>query len=348
MPSKTASCTAVRFVAHSGDMIATFLQKNWFVIGILVALVLGVVFSGFGSSLNEGSWATTVLVVLLFLILGFTLPSETITTGLKNLRLHLFVQAFIFIVTPLYFLVTSFLFRDAMDGYLVIGLFALACLPTTISSCVVFTQVSEGNVVASMFNAAVANVMGIVLSPLILSFLLQGAGRALPPEEAIRIFQSLALKMLLPIAAGQVVRVFLKRIATEHRKKFGTASNVFILLIVFFAIARTAQDPAFIGSLREMILPFLFLAVSHVLLLALAYGGARGLRLPGPDVITTLYVAPQKTLALGVPLLSTYFAADPIVLGVAVLPLLFYHPWQLLVAGVIRSLPLMNRLKEEV
>ena len=52
---------------------------------------------------------------------------------------------------------------------------------------------------------------------------------------------------------------------------------------------------------------------------------------------TAVFVAPQKTLAMGVPLLSTYFAAQPEVLGIAMIPLLFYHPWQLLTAGVAKG-----------
>ena len=49
------------------------------------------------------------------------------------------------------------------------------------------------------------------------------------------------------------------------------------------------------------------------------------------------YAAPQKTLAVGVPLISTYFASNPEIIGLALLPLVFYHAWQLLVAGVVKS-----------
>ena len=60
-------------------------------------------------------------------------------------------------------------------------------------------------------------------------------------------------------------------------------------------------------------------------------------------IVTVLYAAPQKTLAMGAPLLTTYFAGDPETLGLALIPLLFYHPWQLLVAGMLKSSPLVRR-----
>ena len=55
---------------------------------------------------------------------------------------------------------------------------------------------------------------------------------------------------------------------------------------------------------------------------------------------------PQKTLAVGIPLLSTYFAHDPELLAVAILPLLFYHPWQLMIAGFIKSSRLIRPKSE--
>jgi predicted Na+-dependent transporter len=45
---------------------------------------------------------------------------------------------------------------------------------------------------------------------------------------------------------------------------------------------------------------------------------------------------------MGAPLLSVYFASAPQLLGFALLPLIFYHMWQLMVAGFMKSLPLMR------
>ena len=40
---------------------------------------------------------------------------------------------------------------------------------------------------------------------------------------------------------------------------------------------------------------------------------------------------------MGVPLLSTYFAGREDLLGLAIIPLLFYHPFQILVAGIVKN-----------
>jgi len=67
------------------------------------------------------------------------------------------------------------------------------------------------------------------------------------------------------------------------------------------------------------------------------------LRFPRENLISAMFAAPQKTLSLGVPLISAYFARSPQTLGLALLPLLLYHPWQLLIAGLLRNAFLAGR-----
>jgi sodium/bile acid cotransporter 7 len=318
-------------------MTTHWLKRNWFLLGILTALLLGFLVPGAELVLNPGGNTRVVLIVILFLIAGFTLPSEAITSGLKDYRLHLFIQSFVFVLVPAFFLLTTLPFRSAWSHQLYAGIFAVAVLPTTISSCIVFTQVSGGNVMGTMFNAALANILGVVLSPLLLSLLMRGGGDPIPASEILRILRSLGLQMLLPIACGQVLRRFFRAVAVKHKKRLSIASNTFILCILYFAFSKTARNPDFLANLRSLIGPFGYLAAAHLLLLSMAYGGARLFRFSRQNTITVLYAAPQKTLAVGVPLISTYFASTPEILGLALLPLVFYHAWQLLVAGFIRS-----------
>jgi len=316
----------------------SFFSKNWFIIGIVTALIIGFFIPELGIFLNKGSIFSTVLIVLLFLIAGFKLPSETIKEGMKDLRVHLLIQLFIFVVTPGFLYVTSPPFRNVMDGQLVIGIYALACLPTTISSCIVFTQIAEGNVVATMFNAAFANIIGVILSPLMLSLMIQSSAGSLPVSELLGILKGLALKMLIPIAAGQLARRYAKRFAEKSSKPFGAISSVFVLLIVLLAFSKTAGNPAFRDNLQALVVPFVYLAVSHLVLLVAAYFSSKAMRFKRENVISVLFTAPQKTLAMGVPLIGTFFSTDPETMGIALLPLIFYHAWQLFVAGFIPRL----------
>lgn len=249
------------------------LKHNWFLLGILAALLLGFFLPGIELVLNPDGIARTVLIVALFLISGFILPSEAITSGLKDYRLHVYIQTFVFLFIPAFILLTTLPFRSIWEQQLYTGIFALAVLPTTISSCIVFTQVSGGNVMATMFNAALANILGMVISPLLLSLLMRGGGDPLPASEVLRILKNLSLQMLVPIACGQLLRRFFKQVAVKQKRRLSVASSIFILFILFFSFSKTARNPEFMGHLRAMLGPFGYLAVAHILLLLIAYGG---------------------------------------------------------------------------
>ena len=324
----------------------TWLKRNWFLLGIFAALLLGFLLPGIEPVLNHGGIARIALIVLLFLISGFNLPSEAVTRGLRDYRLHLYVQVFIFLFIPRFFLLTTLPFRSAWDHQSYTGIFAVAVLPTTISSCIVFTQISGGNVMGTMFNAALANILGVIVSPLLLSLLIRGGGDPLPAAEVLKILRNLSLQMLVPIACGQILRRLFQEVATRQKSRLSVACNIFILFILFFAFSKTARNPDFVGNLIAMIGPFAYLAAAHILLLLTAYAGARLLHFSRENTISVLYAAPQKTLAVGVPLISTYFASTPEVLGIALLPLVFYHAWQLLMAGFVKSSRLVREVKQ--
>jgi sodium/bile acid cotransporter 7 len=324
-------------------MVASFLKRYWFLLGILAALLFGLLLPRGGELLNPSGISTNLVIVALFIILGYTLPTESIAGGMRDVSLHFYIQGFIFLFTPLYFYLTSLLFRGFLAENLLIGIYALSCLPTTISSCIVLTQISGGNVVGSIVNASVANMLGIVLSPLILSLLIYESNLRFSTAEILGTLRSLGLKMLLPIIGGQILRLFGKALAQRLKKKLGLLSNFLILTIIYFAVAGTAGNPYFNNRILDMLLPFGYLALSQVLLVLIAYGGTRLLRFRWENTVSVVYTAPQKTMAMGVPLLTTIFAERPQVLGLALLPLLFYHPWQLLVAAFLKESPLIKK-----
>jgi sodium/bile acid cotransporter 7 len=321
----------------------TSLRKNWFLLGLLGALIVGFLLPEWGARLNPDSLTSTVVVMVLFFIAGVTLPSERVIHGISHVRLHLYIQGFIFVAIPLFFFFTSIPFRGYLDGKVVIGIYALACLPTTISSCNVFTQTANGNVAGTMFNSSLANVMGIFISPLILSLMLSGSGAALPPEEIIRILKNLVIKMFVPIIIGQVARLRLHQWVDTGKKKLNIISNALILSIIFFAFSRTADNPVFLSNLEKMLIPFLYLAIAHLVLVFLSYQGSRLISFTKEDRISITFTAPQKTLAMGVPLLTTYFSDNLELLGIVMLPLIFYHSWQLFIAGFLRSMRFLYR-----
>jgi len=313
-----------------------FIKKNWFLVGLVLLLVIGFFAPELGTSISFGKMTTTMLIILIFLITGYTIPTEAIKDGLKDFKLHLFLQVFIFILVHIYFFVTLKLFEGSFTPETRVGIIALACLPTTISSCVIFTQSSGGNTVGAMFNAALANLLGVFLSPLLLTFFLSTGDQGYVSSEIGSVIMNIGIKILIPIIVGQVIRQ-IRIPEKQFKKRLKLITNISLLLIVFINFSKSAGDPDFRQMLPTMVFPFLYLAVSFFILLGLSYFLARAAHFSKKNIITVLYTAPQKTLAMGVPLLTTFFADSPELLGAALLPLLFYHPWQLLISGFVKS-----------
>ena len=106
------------------------LSKNWFLIGLLLAVITSLTAPELGVSINYKGLSSTILVVLLFFVSGLSLPTESIRSGLSNVKLHLFLQLFIFAVIPLYFLGTTVLLKKNLDlcmSILIFGLEILKC-----------------------------------------------------------------------------------------------------------------------------------------------------------------------------------------------------------------------------
>ena len=313
-----------------------FIRKNWFLFGLVLLLILGFVAPGLGTFISYGKLTTTILIILIFLITGYTIPTEAIKDGLKDFKLHLFLQGFIFVLVPIYFFLTLKLFEGNFTPETRIGILALACIPTTISSCVIFTQASGGNTVGAMFNAALANLLGVFISPLLLTFFLRTSDQMYVATEISSVIMNIGMKILIPIIVGQVIRQ-VRIPEKQFKKRLKLIINMSLLIIVFINFSKSAADPDFRKMLPTMVFPFIYLAISFFILLGLSYFFGRIFNFPRKNLITVLYTAPQKTLAMGVPLLTTFFADSPELLGAALLPLLFYHPWQLLVSGFVKS-----------
>jgi sodium/bile acid cotransporter 7 len=309
-----------------------WLTRHGLVAGLVVVLGLA---AGFPGRHDPAGWVALSLVVGIFLLSGYALPAEELGRSLRSGRAHLFIQAFSFVLVPVLVWGTLLPFRNAWGEAVVAGVYALACLPTTVSSCVAFTHTARGNTATALFNSVLGNALGVLLTPVLLTLLLGGEGMAFSLTDMARVWRDLFLKLVLPFAAGQGFRLLSRVWAHRLRGPAMSLTTLLLLSLVFLVFAESLHTPAFRAAI--LALPGLlgYLAVLHVALLVLAGVLGRAFGLNRGDWIAALFAAPQKTLGLGAPLITAYFADRPDLTAVAMLPLLFYHPLQLLVAGLV-------------
>jgi sodium/bile acid cotransporter 7 len=314
--------------------MASLLRKNWFVISLLAAITLGATAPRVGEILNPAGVLSAGAVVAIFLLSGLSLPTEKLTAGVRAWRLHAVCWGFIFVICPAWFALTGRAVTAVTDDRLLLGVVALGVLPTTISSCVALTSVARGNTAGAAFNAVATNLAGVLLSPVLLS-VLAGTEAGLDTEAMLSRLVSLAAKVIAPLALGQMLRRFWlgQRIETWGKAPSQISSGL-IVLIVFLAFAKAARSDKLASHAHYLPWMFAYLAASNVLLMLAVWVAARTVGLTKGDRAVAVFVGPQKTLALGAPLLSSLLADRPDLLAVTMTPILFYHPWQLLTASV--------------
>lgn len=313
----------------------SWLTKNWFLAGLVIAVIAAFLFPEAGMS---GGWlrseiTTKLAVALLFFIRGALLPLAELRRGILQWQLHLLMHAYIFLVFPLGTLLLVTILEPAglLPPEVRVGFLFMATLPTTVSTAAVFTSLANGNTVASVFNATLSNCLGVVIVPVWMAWLLQREAEtaALGPT----IWQMFWL-VIVPLAAGQLIKPFAGGALWRRRRALEVASTVLILYVIFAAFANSAASGLWrdhgwnVFAVALVLSLFVFAAAT-----AVVAGHARIVRMSRSDFISLLFCAPQKTLAGGVTLANVLFARDP-GLGLILLPLLLYHFIQLFAGGI--------------
>jgi sodium/bile acid cotransporter 7 len=212
---------------------------------------------------------------------------------------------------------------------LYLGLLFLCCLPSTVQASVVFVSVAGGNVAAALCSASLSSILGMVLTPLLSGLLLHAQG-----EASLNGIVSIALHLLLPFVAGQVVQIWLGPWIRRHQKLTRGVDIASIMLMVYGAIS--AATLSGMWSLLP-VSSLVALAVIDGVLLAVVIAGivftARRLGFRSEDEIAMLFCGAQKSLVTGIPMANALFSAST--LGFVVLPLMIYHQMQFMTCAAI-------------
>jgi sodium/bile acid cotransporter 7 len=307
-------------------------RPDWFLLGMIAAALLAWLAPGPGA--KGGALHPEVVnhlgVALIFFLHGLALSFAALRQGTLHWRLHLAVQLMTFVVCPLFGVLALFSFGARLDPSLGIGLFFLCALPSTVSSSVAFTATAGGNVPAAVFNATLSSVLGVFSTPLWVGLVLGASGASLPLGSVVL---DLAIWLLLPLALGQLCRPLGGAWASRHEAAINKVDRLTILVLVYTSFCDSVQSGVWLGSgVQAMLVTLLFSAALLGLLLVLSNAFARRLGLATEDRIVLVFCGSKKTLASGVPMARLMFGAQ-LGLSLILLPILIYHPLQLVVCG---------------
>ncbi|MEK7411962.1 MAG: bile acid:sodium symporter, partial [Planctomycetota bacterium] len=207
-----------------------------------------------------------------------------------------------------------------------IGIIVLGCLPTTIGSCVAVTGQSDGNEAITLINSVLSNLIGVVLTPLLILLCIGREGTT----PVMDVIQLLIVIAVLPAVLGQILRLRWAAALDANKFRISITSGCLLLVVVltiFSDIAHRGLGSGITPVAIAVCMLHLLLWLSIWLIAPLA-SRERG------DRVAMMITANQKTAALGIPLIGTMFAADPM-LSLMTLPIALYHVLQMLTGALL-------------
>jgi sodium/bile acid cotransporter 7 len=308
--------------------LARFLPDG-FTLSILAVVVFGAFVPCRGEAARWVGIASKIAISLLFFLQGARLSRAAVLAGILHWRLHVMIFTSTFIVLPLLGLALGPVSGTLIAAPLYVGLLFLCCLPSTVQASVIFTSVAGGNVAAALCSASLSSIVGVVLTPLLIGLLLHAQG-----EASVNGVVSIALQLLPPFVAGQVLQRWLEPWMKRNQKTVRRVDLSSVLLMVYGAISAATLS----GMWRLLpVQSFLVLVLVDGVLLGvmLSYNVflARRLRFAREDEVAIAFCGTQKSLIMGIPMANALFAGST--LGFVVLPMIVYHQMQFMACAAL-------------
>ena len=277
---------------------------------------------------------TTIAIAILFFLHGAKLSREAVVEGILHWKLHALVFTFTFALFPIIGLLAKPILIPLLGQQLYWGFLFMCFLPSTVQSSIAFTSMAKGNVAAAVCSASFSNLIGMFITPILVSLFIFGQSKHdYDPTSSII---EITLLLLVPFIAGQLLRPYVFPIMQKKPSIVKTFDQGSILMVVYGAFSG-----AVVAGLWQQVswttLIYLILACSVFLtiIMLLAFFIPKWLGFNQQDQIAIFFCSSKKTLASGVPMAQILFIGQP--LGMIVLPIMIFHQIQLMACGVIAN-----------
>src|SRR6202790_2560989 len=202
-----------------------------FTLALIGTVILASLLPCRGAAAVGFNWLTNIAVGLLFFLHGAKLSREAIVSGMTHWRLHIVVLLSTFALFPLLGLALKPVLTPLVTPALYMGILFLCTLPSTVQSSIAFTSIAKGNVSAAVCSASASSLIGIFLTPVIVSVTItnQNAGSS----SSLNGIWDIGLQILMPFIAGQLLRPWIAGSLERGMPVLRYVDQGSILLIVY-------------------------------------------------------------------------------------------------------------------
>jgi solute carrier family 10 (sodium/bile acid cotransporter), member 7 len=307
-----------------------FLPDN-FTLALIGTLVLASLLPCRGVALEAVDHLTNVAIAALFFLHGAKLSHQAVIAGASHWRLHALVLLITFVLFPLFGLALKPLLSPLVTPTLYAGVLFLCTLPSTVQSSIAFTAIAKGNVPAAVCSASASSILGIFVTPVVVSLVLSshvGSG------SAWRTIGEVVLQLFVPFVCGQLLRPLIGGWLARNESFVGAVDQGSILLIVYSAFSEAIAEGLW-HQVPPSALAGLLVADGVLLATALIFTGlvSKWLGFARADRVTIVFCGSKKSLSQGITMAKVIFASHAV--GAAILPLMLFHQVQLMVCAAL-------------
>nr|WP_253201557.1 bile acid:sodium symporter family protein [Sphingomonas quercus] len=299
-----------------------------FLVALIVTVALASVLPCRGQGAVVVDHVADAGIMLLFFLHGAKLSREAILAGLRNWPVHLAVLGSSFVLFPL--LGLGIANMPFVPPLVASGMLFLTLLPSTVQSSIAFTAMAGGNIAAAVCSASLSNLLGIIITPLLVSLFMHLSGGGISAGA----IETIAMQLLLPFLLGHASRRWTIGLLSRYRFVLGFVDRGAILIVVYSAFSAAVVQGLW-HRLSPGMLAAIALLCAALLALVLAATWAIG-RLGGfsrEDAIVIQFCGSKKSLVSGVPIAGVLFPASQV--GMVILPLMIFHQIQLIACAML-------------
>ncbi|MEW9854994.1 bile acid:sodium symporter family protein [Novosphingobium rhizovicinum] len=301
-----------------------------FLVCLIVVVVAASLLPVRGVAASAFDGLADVAIGLLFFLHGAKLSRAAIGQGIGNWRLHGLTLASTYLWFPAIGLLTVQLVEGWLNPLLVTGVLFLTLVPSTVQSSIAFTAMARGNVAAAVCSASLSNLLGILVTPLLVGFFIHS--RASEQGVDWQGAQGIVLQLLVPFLSGHLLRPVIGGFVDRNKKVLMFVDRGSILLVVYTAFSAAVVNGIWqILDLRDLLMLLVLSALVLAAVLLLSGFTGKLAKLPREDRIVLLFCGSKKSMVSGVPMAGALFA--PAEVGLVVLPLMIFHQLQLFVCA---------------
>ncbi|PCJ51756.1 MAG: hypothetical protein COA79_25565 [Planctomycetota bacterium] len=309
-------------------------------LGLVSIIILSTLIPSVGELLYNLEWYSIkishVLIFFIFLISGYTLKLNDIKLN-RELILVLIIGGLINLIgAP----IVAFIILKmdlVSSNALSLGIIAIACVPPTLVSGIVITDIAKGDTALAIVITIFLNIAGIFILPFTFQYF--GQTDATEPISSLKILYKLLILVIAPSIIGFLIKRKLQKKAHPFLSYYQPTAIIFIV----FCTAAAGNENIKNITIAELFFLIITVLSIHLILLLMCKFSGQLIGLAVEKQMALSFVCSQKTLPVS---LTILIAFPKEITALASIACLIFHLSQIFADSFIALQWKKHRLKK--